>query len=163
MNANNPYEAPKAVVADVPDVNRTGPPGRPLSVGIAFTLLWTSLAIGVLLVVWRLVAMANQGIALIAGLVTFAIVTFLGAVMFFWILRAVAQGRNWGRITVLVLSAVGSLATLMSIQTLMDRSAIDVIVRFAMWITATVLLFTPTASAWYREMKAWRESRSTSQ
>jgi ABC-type iron transport system FetAB permease component len=158
MNANNPYEAPKAFVADVPDVNRTGPPGRPLSVGIAFTLLWTSLAIGVLLVLWRLVAMANQGIALIAGLVTFAIVTVLGAVMFFWILRAVAKGHNWGRVTVLVLSIVGSLATLTSIQTLMDRSAIDVIVRFAMWLAATVLLFMPASTAWYRAMTEWRKA-----
>jgi hypothetical protein len=153
MNANNPYEAPKAFVTDVPDTNRIEPSRRPLSVGIALTLLWTSLAIGLLLTVGRLVAMANQGIALIAGIVTFAIVTILGAGLFFWILRAVAKGRNWGRISVLVLSIVGSLATLLSIQTLMDRSAIDVIVRFVMWITATVLLFTPTASSWYREMK----------
>jgi hypothetical protein len=158
MNANNPYEAPKAIVADLPDVHRTGPPGRPLSVGIAFTLLWASLAVGLLLVVWRLVAMANQGNALMPGLVTFAIMTILVAGLFFWILRAVAEGRNWGRMTVLVAAIVGSLATLTTFQTLMDRSAIDVIVRFVMWITATVLLFTPTASAWYRDMKDWRRN-----
>jgi hypothetical protein len=158
MNANKPYEAPKAIVADVPDVNRTGPPGRPLSVSIAVALLWGSLAVGLILRVWRLLAFSQQVTLHDVEVASMAVINVLVIALFFWIFRAVAQGRNWGRITVLALAIVGSLATLMTIRSLADMSSIDVVARFAMWLAATVLLFIPGSTAWYRAMTEWRKA-----
>ena len=159
MNASNPYEAPKAVVADVPTMAAAEPPGRPRSVGIAFALLWGSFAIGFVFEVWRLMAFSDRVNLHNVEFATFAIVNVLVIGLFFWILRAVAQGRNWGRISVLVLAIAGVLATSMAIRSFADMSSIDVIARFAMWLSATVLLFMPGSSAWYRAMTDWRIAR----
>jgi hypothetical protein len=152
LTERNPYTPPAAPVTS------NEPPRRPRSVGIAFVLLWGSLAIGLLLGIWRLAAISDQGIAFVAGSVSFVMMNVLVIGLFFWIFRAVAKGRHWGRITVLVMAVVGSFAIAWTLQSLGEISAIDVVVRYGMWIAATVLLFVPASSAWYREMKDWRRS-----
>jgi hypothetical protein len=158
MNANNPYEAPKAFVADVSTMTRVDPPGRPRSVDVAVALLWGSLAVGLILGVWRLLVFSQQLTLHDVEVASMAIINVLVIALFFWIFRAVAQGRNWGRITVLALAIAGLLATLMTVRSLADMSSIDVVARFAMWLAATVLLFMPASTAWYRAMTEWRKA-----
>jgi hypothetical protein len=137
---------------------RSEPPGRPRSVGLAFALLWVSLVVGLVHASWRLMTFEDRNILHVAEWVSMTLANALVIGLFFWLFRAVATGRNWGRVTVLGLAVVATLTAAVSFRSLADLAAIDAIIRFATWIAATVLLFTPASSAWYRAMKAWRDA-----
>lgn len=155
---DNPYAPPAAVVAD-PESSVSLE--RPPIVVLAVRLLWTGFGISVATSIFGLFVLpATVPVALVV------VMTLIGLGVAFAISYAVFsaawRGRGWARwvIAVLVVLALG-VVTLMF--TVMPRApafpwhtTASFCIRIALYITALILLFTPTASAWYREQKRWR-------
>ena len=172
----NPYAPPTSEVADVEaDMDSMERP-RIVSQGIG--LLWAYLAIGISQVILEgFVAPASieddpegalrkfQSIATVVSLAVLAVMALL--TWFAW------KGRNWARITHLVLVIIGMLtygAALVAAywlapeEKLFDEDwylnvlfALETVLNMA----GVLLLFTPSANAWYRAMRAARILRTT--
>jgi hypothetical protein len=125
---------------------------QPLEVSRAVALLWTSLAVGLLRSVWN-ISFNSQGSA--TGLAIFWFV-FFGILHFFLILK-VAHGRNWARVTYVVLFALGiPFVAFGLVESFQDSPLLAFIwiALFSMQLVAIFLLFMPKSSAWYRKMKS---------
>jgi hypothetical protein len=72
--------------------------------------------------------------------------------MFFYFVKSIARGRNWARITMLVLYCIGLPFTIMSLPDTLSRdliSAFFAIVNLVASAVAYVFLFTGEAHQWY--------------
>ena len=103
MNANNPYAPPKAIVEDAVEP----PMPRPRSVTIAVWMLWSELAMSVTVAILHMYNAPNTMVFLSA---------LIGAVLFQGLSALlnykIWQGRNWARITYLVLLGLSALSIL---------------------------------------------------
>jgi hypothetical protein len=151
METNNPYAPPNATVADVS--SGVAPP-RPRAVDAAFWLLWASLLIGIPVAILRVFELAGIEYK-IAIIVVVTIYLVVGG-LFFWIFGGLRRGRNWARITVLVVTILYvAMQPLVFLQTLAEPplDATVKILQLVLWVVAAILLFLPRSSAWYRAMK----------
>jgi hypothetical protein len=126
---------------------------KPLEVSRAVALLWLSLLIGLLrtCVAWTHVAWKHQRVryAAVAVLVFFVGSIFGVLAGFIW---KIGQGRNWARITYLVLFVVGLLVYPFILWSTFHRSPVGAyvsILQTAMQAYALYLLFRPPARAWF--------------
>ena len=125
---------------------------RPGSVGIAVKLLWTSMAVGIakiLLDYAHLSALASAaftGFILVSTLALMAILIVM-----------ISKGKNWARITYLVLFLLGLVPTLPVIMTEFARSplvGILTVVQVGLQVYALCLLFSKAGGAWFRKLDA---------
>ena len=173
---DNPYAPPTSEVADV-DADVVSME-RPRIVSQGIRLLWAYLAIGLSQVILEgFVAPASvedepdaalrrfQSIATVISLVVIAVMVLL--TWFAW------KGRNWARITHLVLLIIGMLSYGVAVvaanwlapeEKLFDEEwylnvlfALETVLNMA----GVLLLFIPSANAWYRAMRAARTLRTT--
>ena len=78
------------------------------------------------------------------------------------IFTAAWRGRGWARwvIAALVLLAIAVVAGMWAFlprpPVFPWQTSAAFVIRMTFYITAIALLFSPTANAWYREMKRWR-------
>ena len=131
---------------------------RPKAVSIAVGLLYLTIGVGMLrsLVEGRLLPML-EALWEMPILSTLLIGAILGAVIFLY--RQVGQGRNWARVTLLVFFILlVPFAILDVIQRFGENvvSATLVLMQETMSSIALVLVFTPSANAWFRIVKATR-------
>jgi hypothetical protein len=121
--------------------------------GIAFSLLEVR-AMEPLLVVPDVEVLPQWLVSALSGA---SIAVFVG-VMFGFILLVyfMGQGRNWARITILVID-VGLFTLGVGILGESLNLPYDLVDGIAL-----VLLFIPSSSAWFREMKSYRESIAAS-
>jgi len=144
----NPYTPPEASVA----VNeQLRPANRPPEVKKAIQLLWGSLAIGPinLALDWShlsgLMPMSNVLITL-----------GLTVALFGWLTAKIGVGRNWARVTFLVLMVLGlPFTALMLVATLKRTPAEGVlqIVQALMQIYSLYLLFAVPGKSWFQRRK----------
>lgn len=124
--------------------------GRPRSVGIAVTLLWASLFVGVVKVLMDfsyLRAVARADLISFVIIFTFALIVFL--------IFRISAGKNWARIAYLVLFVIGTLPTVPIVLGEFSRSPVAgvlSVVQVGLQIYALVLLFTKPGSGWFRKV-----------
>jgi hypothetical protein len=128
---------------------------QPDKVFIAIELLWISVALSVISIIFSFsssLEVANaSGLGFLWLIVTLCLSFFLMA-FFIW---KIGQGKNWARITYLVLLIIGFPFTIYSYFT----SALSVlaivlsIFQEAMLIVALVFLFQKSSSDWFKSIK----------
>ncbi len=127
-------------------------PHKPASVAVATTLFWASLGVG----------LVNGGLAINAvppdelafALVIAAIV--IGTMAF--VIIKISQGKNWARITFLVVWIFGLPFAVISTPWWSARN-----LPTALELLALVLLFTSPSNEWFRKMRALRLLRDLRQ
>ena len=142
----NPYEAPRARVADVADMTRPNTP-RPGVISLAVVLLWAAMAFEALGMALDFDRYASA-VGMVALGVTLVLVGFV-----LWLITLIGKGRNWARLTYLALFVLGSIYHLTHMRELLTHSAFDVVTTLAqtaMQLAAMVLLFLRESNAWFR-------------
>ena len=135
------YSPPQAAVEDPPEVQRGE---RPRNVSLAMKLLWASFALGIPSAVHGyLDTPAWWFVAVTLLVTTFAVFLYL----------KLASGRNWARIVLTALVALGSLARAAPAE---PRLVVLQVLDFsclALELVAVWLLFTRDAAAWFRPVR----------
>jgi hypothetical protein len=131
------------------NLNRTKTPKK---VQNAVTILYITLGIGILRDVIDAPAnakMTGVGFLIYITLVVFVVMVFLIAM--------IGRGRNWARITFLILFFLGLLASILSIVysfTLSPISSVLTLAQVVLQMVALVFLFQQESSAWFRAKPA---------
>ena len=142
----NPYAPPRAHVADAQEVE--GPGVRPIQVARAVQMLWITLGLGVIntALQWQfLTASIPVEIALLTQLFTFGLLA--------WFTVKISAGRNWARITFLVMSLIGVPAILIHMPATFVRApAAGIIgtIQFLLQCYAIYLIFSEPGRRWFR-------------
>ncbi len=126
-------------------------PTRPPRVGTAVKLLYITLGIGVL----RSIMEASMYAEMASPAFVMLIMFFVLGIMWFFIFM-IGKGRNWARITLLVLFIIGiPFIGLLQWQSSVANpiSGLLGIAQIIMLIVALVFLFQKPSSDWFREMK----------
>lgn len=125
---------------------------KPQSVATAVNLLWTSMAVGL---VKMLMDFANLSAVAPAAFTNFVLV-FTFALTTYLIFKILA-GKNWARITFLVIFIIGMLPTLPLMLGEFSRSPVVgalSVAQVGLQIYALFLLFTRPGSLWFRKAAA---------
>lgn len=123
---------------------------KPQSVGIAVNLLWASLGVGLLKTVIdysHVTAQASVAFTTVVVVFTFALIGFL--------VFKISAGKNWARITFLVLFIIGVLPSLLVVVGEFSRSLILGVLSVAqigLQGYALFLLFSLPGSTWFRKV-----------
>ena len=129
---------------------------KPYNVSIAVTLLWIVIAVGVISSSFNFsssLEIANASGLGLGWLIFTLYFTYLLLAFFIWKIR---QGRNWARITYLVLFILGVSMTIYSYLTseVSTFSIILEIVGMIVQIVVLVFLFQKPSSDWFKLMKS---------
>jgi uncharacterized membrane protein len=154
--SHDPYSPPASSVAD-PDAAATL--ARPIQTTLGVHVLWVVLTLNLL---GTVISVLRQGEALGHAEIAAAAVTIslvMVAVVFgllFWFLWAAGKGKNWARITLTALIAIGVL--LVAYKLAFNFRAAPVESTFATvavlaQVIALVLLYRPESNAWYRAVR----------
>lgn len=128
------------------------PANRPEKVGTAVKLLYITLGIGVL----RSIMEASMHAQMVSPTFVMFITFFVLGIMWLFIYM-IGRGRNWARITFLVLFIIGipfSVLPLLRSLAVNPISGLLGIGLMVIQIVALVFLFQRASSDWFREMKA---------
>lgn len=124
-------------------------PNRPRSVSTAVNLLWASLAAGILKVLMDLSHLA--GMASVTAIVILSVVLLA---LFGFLYFKISVGKNWARITFLVMGIVGIVPTIPIVSAEFSRSVVVgtlSLLQIALQVYAVFLLFTQPGSNWFRK------------
>jgi len=124
---------------------------RPVSVTGAVKLLYATLAIGVVRSLLEFRTLAESAPTEIVLTVWFLTITIMLTLVY-----NIGAGRNWARITLLVLFGLGlplAIQPLLQSFSLHPFSGVLGVVQIVAQITALVLLFRPESNAWFRRPK----------
>jgi hypothetical protein len=157
---DNPYAPPSARVADA---EAAGSIERPPSVTRAVCLLWASFALILPSTIYE-VLHPEPDITLGVNLSIFAFIVGLSVVYNYWLNGAAWKGKGYARWVQVVLAVLGY--TLI-FGVWFDDLASEFLkypwyvqacelLSYVTEIAGIILLFTPSANAWYREMRARR-------
>jgi len=137
----NPYAPPKAVVAEVESTI-----ARPPAVNTAMKLLWVSFAL-------TFVEVALDWEGSVAGDArTFLIFASLGIAITLWLYLKIRVGRNWARITYLVLTVISGPFVFIELPEIAQRAPIAAgltLIDLFLVLYALYLLFFP-GREWFR-------------
>ena len=123
---------------------------KPQPVVTAVNLLWVSLAVGLVKMLMDFSNLSGMAAAAFTSFIlifTFALITFL--------IFKISAGRNWARITFLVMFIIGVLPTLPIVLGEFSRSAVVGALSAAqigLQVYALFLLFTQPGSSWFRKV-----------
>lgn len=123
---------------------------QPQSVRAAVNLLWASLVVGLVKMLMdfsNLSAVAPAAFTNFVLIFTFAIIGFL--------IFKLSAGRNWARITFLVMFVIGMLPTLPLVLSEFSRSPVVgalSVAQIGLQVYALFLLFTKPGSVWFRKI-----------
>ena len=146
--SQNPYAPPQAVVADTPEIDDRG--SKPKEAVVAVSLIWTSLALGAVhaAIIWGfLTSTSSVGMVLAIQIFSFLLVA--------WLAVKISAGRNWARITYLVLFLIGTPAFVMGELQEFARAPIPGtlgLIQFGLQVGAIVLVFGP-GRRWFRRAR----------
>ena len=122
---------------------------RPRSVSTAVNLLWASLVVGLLKVLMDLSHLG--GIASVAVIVVGSVIF---VALFGFLYFKISVGKNWARITFLVVGVIGIVPTFSIVSTEFSRSVVLgtlSLLQLALQAYAAFLLFTQPGSSWFRK------------
>lgn len=123
---------------------------KPQPVVTAVNLLWASLAVGLVKMLMDFSNLSGVAPALFTNFIlifTFALIAFL--------IFKISVGRNWARITFLVMFIIGVLPTLPIVLGEFSRSAILgalSVAQIGLQVSALFLLFTQPGSSWFTKV-----------
>ena len=123
---------------------------KPQPVVTAVNLLWVSLAVGLVKMLMDFSNLSGMAAAAFTNFIlifTFALIAFL--------IFKISAGRNWARITFLVMFIIGVLPTLPIVLGEFSRSAVVGALSAAqigLQVYALFLLFTQPGSSWFRKV-----------
>jgi hypothetical protein len=157
---DNPYAPPSARVADA---EAAGPLERPPSVIRAVYLLWASFVLIFPSTIYD-VLHPEPDTALGENLSVFASIVGLSALYSYWLNGAAWKGKGYARWVLAVLSVAGYTLIFgvwfndMAYEFLQYPWYVQVcdLLIYVTEIAGIILLFTPSANAWYCEMRARR-------
>jgi hypothetical protein len=142
----NPYAPPNAPVADLSPARLVSE--CPASVLWAVRLLWAGLALGALFMAFKplptLSGMAALGARAI-GLLVLA--------PWPWLVLKIAAGRNWARLTWIVIVSLGTLVTLISPERVIRLDPLgraSFTIQTTLQLVVFVLLLSPRARRWFK-------------
>ena len=143
---NNPYQVTRAQVDDLGPAEDRG--DKPKTVSAAVIMLWASLVLQVAGLVW-LWQFARYGPSLIVITMTVVSVIWLFTA---YLVAMIEQGRNWARITLLVLFLLGAPFMVMSMygNWQFSLAVLSAVTQALLQLIALVLLFVPASRPWYR-------------
>ena len=145
---SNPYQVTRTQVDDLAPAEDRG--DKPNTVSVAVVMLWITLIIQLAGLVW-IWQFARHGPALI-----FIGMSVVSAIWLFtaYLVAMVEKGRNWARITYLVLFLLGLPFIVMSLKTANWRlepvAALSAVTQTVLQAIAMVLVFIPASRRWYR-------------
>ena len=153
--SQNPYAAPSTSVADF---DSSAALVRPRVTTTGIGLFWLMLAVGAVSGIFSVFTEEFPqdlprgpiiGLTLVVLAAVYAIV--------FWILAAAGKGRNWGRITLTVLTALSVVVTVLVgpaklVPDLAQR--VLYLAQLAVEVVGVVLLFLPASNAWFAAKRA---------
>lgn len=123
---------------------------KPQPIVTAVNLLWVSLAVGLVKMLMDFSNLSGMAAAAFTNFIlifTFALIAFL--------IFKISAGRNWARITFLVMFIIGVLPTLPIVLGEFSRSAVVGALSAAqigLQVYALFLLFTQPGSSWFRKV-----------
>jgi hypothetical protein len=132
------------------------PSAPPRTVVQAVWLLWISLALGLVELALSMNPLREPAEVLPeAHMTTVGVFTSIALIgtAYLWLVHHVRKGRNWARITVLVLVAFGVLETLLSRRTLGVVPFLLNLLEILLDITALALLFRDPATQWFNRAR----------
>jgi hypothetical protein len=145
----NPYQPPKSRVDDVSPARELPP--QPTTVLIAVILLSIKLTIDVMVDLTTL--QDRQEFERIPLVLSVAIVSVL-VLLVAWLIWKINAARNWARITYLIVLVCGFLVFAVRLAAGTGEPfqlTIGKLLESLLPIVAMVLLFTPSANAWFRQ------------
>jgi hypothetical protein len=153
--SHNPYAPPSTTVADIEQPSDLV---RPRNATIAMRMFWVMTMLGfgagiVGIFFEDIPAGVPRGAVLAVALVVMLIIFGLMC----WVLRATGRGKNWGRVTLTVLLAIGVLAVLFAPEAFNSSGVVQrasYFLQLAVEIVGMVLLFTPSSNAWFAAHRA---------
>lgn len=125
--------------------------GKPQSLTIAVNLLWASLAVGVLKVAMTFIIPGLRNPNVTSGFALTILLFVLG--VFVLLVWKISIGRNWARITFLILTILGAYPWLLGLSHEFAVSPVygaASLVQVGLQLCAIVLLFVKPASDWFR-------------
>ncbi len=125
---------------------------KPVEVVRAVNCLWASLALGFVKALMDMQHLSAQAAPAFTNFVLVTVIAFSA-----FLIYKIAQGRNWARITDLVLTALGSLLYLPMLMTEFGRSPVlgaFSVVQLGLQIFALWLLFTSPGKVWFKPAHA---------
>ncbi len=144
----NPYAPPNALVADMPPPRVVS--ACPASVLWAVRLLWASLALGAVYIAFRPLRPPPSGMSPL-GLRAIGLVVILAP--WLWLVLKIAAGRNWARLTWIIVAAVGTLWMLISPEKVIRLDPLgraSFTIQTTLQLTAMMLLLSPRARRWFK-------------
>ncbi len=160
--SHNPYTPPSSHVDDytVAAVDADG--NR--DVLRACTLIWVSFAAGLAIQATTLFRMlGGQGVMIVAGIIGLSIGVGIGVLINWWVTSRLKRGRNWMRILLTVLAAIGVLVPMLfwnfyktqvfPMYTGNSLSLVLSVLQYALWLVALGLLYTARSRKWFAAMK----------
>ena len=134
-----------------PTNESTASTARPPQVAAAVLLLVSSLVVGGIRAVFDLTGKVSGAAFVVALLI---LVGFLG--VFFFFVNKSAAGRNWARITLLVLLVLqlpfAVLSSIAEVRTNPMHGAVSIVIA-VLQLLGVVLLFTKNSNLWFRRIK----------
>jgi hypothetical protein len=147
----NPYEPPKATLADIVP-STTEIPGRVVA---AVRLIWLSLVLGaVSTAVFSIHPPPGKSIVGVMGLVGFGL---LVAVV---LNLAIRRGKNWARIVFVVLFVIGFLLGIPRLAVLWKAPSVFLVseeLQDILQLVSVILLLTEPATRWFKLSSATKE------
>ncbi len=89
-----------------------------------------------------------------ASVVFFFVMLALTAVVYLWLIQNVKDGRNWARIVMLMLTALGLFSMLVGGESAPTVVRVISVLDTIIDITAIVLIFKPPGADWFRNGRA---------
>jgi hypothetical protein len=126
---------------------------KPMSIARAIALLWLSIGLGLVKIpldLAHLRTLASIEFTVIVIVLTMAVIAFL--------ILKISRGRNWARITFLVLFVIGVLPAVPLVHAEFSRSIILGMVstlQIGFQVYALFLVFTKPGSSWFRQSAAY--------
>ena len=158
MTTHNPYSPPAAQVADasVPAVQ------RPWQMKVAVRLLWASIVIGLVGIGFEPATISST----IEKLPLFGVVVVLSAMVVMFAMIAVvivciARGHRWARIVysaLVALNFIGIYGGVTSSFAISWYYGALYLLGIAVDLTSVILMFSPPANRWFRELTAQRRA-----
>jgi hypothetical protein len=143
--SSNPYAPPGTIVADLPEAVVSARPG---SVDWALRLLWVAFALAGVFMLFKPLTLASATAAILVRIIALLFVT-----PFVWLTWKIAAGRNWARVTWIVITVMGTLVVLSAPRKVIQLSLpgkVNFMLQTGLQWTTVALLLSPSARRWFK-------------
>jgi hypothetical protein len=122
---------------------------RPDRIATATNLLWGAVGIGIVILFREATFLKSQ--ASIGGIALITAIVFVSMAL---LIYKISKGRNWARLTFLILFILGAFPYIPNLLDMFNRSLLTgslSLVQLVMQLTALYFLFTKPGSTWFKK------------